>query len=208
MDASTQRRSLIAFYFGTKVATADVTSAEVVSGASRKAYADLQRTLRGFGTHPARKGLKEGTQSSIWVFVDALDLVDTQEEFDQAHKEWCLKTCAEFEKHLHSNRDDFEFHYGQAQKWLNMTLKYLAVLDHPGVQRVYPFLHVPVDRYVYSAAAQEGVKIPGVWSTLDCEEYIAYQEDVRNMVKTAGKFSCPLDWEANVWVIRDFALAN
>lgn len=39
-----------------------------------------------------------------------------------------------------------------------MTLKYLAVLDHPDVQRVYPYLHVPLDLYVYNEASREGIK--------------------------------------------------
>ena len=72
MDAATQRRNLIAFHFGTKVATADVTSEQAILGASWKAYADLQRTLRGMGTHPDRDILKQKTHESITAFVDDL----------------------------------------------------------------------------------------------------------------------------------------
>jgi len=43
------------------------------------------------------------------------------------------------------------------------------------------------------------------WSTLGPEKYIAYQESLREMVKAKGKYSCPLDWEADVWVTRDSA---
>lgn len=208
MDATTQRRSLIAFYFGTKVATADVTSEQAIMGASRRAYADLQRTLRGMGTHPDRDTLKQKTHESITTFVDDLASIDSQEEFDRAHKEWCEKTVAEFKRSIHPTRTGFEFHYGQAQKWLNMTLKYLAVLDHPDVQRVYPYLHVPVDLYVYNEAAREGVKRLTAWSTLGPEGYIAYQESLRKMVKAKGKYSCPLDWEADVWVTRKNTTAS
>jgi len=41
-----------------------------------------------------------------------------------------------------------------------MTLKYLAVLNHPEVQRAYGFLHVSVDKCVYNEAATAGVKRP------------------------------------------------
>lgn len=208
MDAATQRRSLIAFYFGTKVATADVTSEQAVIGASRRAYVDLQRTLRGMGTHPDRDSLKQKTHESIMTFVDDLASIDSQEEFDRAHREWCEKTVAEFKRHIHPTRAGFEFHYGQAQKWLNMALKYLAVLDHPDVQRVYPYLHVPVDLYVYNEAAREGVGRLSAWSTLGPERYIAYQESLREMVKAKGKYSCPLDWEADVWVTRGNTTAS
>lgn len=208
MDATTQRRSLIAFYFGTEVAIADVTSEQVIIGASRRAYADLKRTLRGIGTRPDRDDLKQKTHESITTFVDDLASIDSQEDFDRAHKEWCTKTVAEFKQHIHPTRPGFEFRYGQAQKWLNMTLKYLAVLDHPEVQRVYPYLHVPVDLYVYNEAAKEGVKRLTAWSTLDLERYIAYQESLREMVKSKGKYSYPLDWEADVRVTRGSATAS
>lgn len=205
MDTTTQRRSLIAFYFGTKVATADVTSEQAIIGTSRRAYADLQRTLRGIDTHPDRDILKQKTHESITTFVDDLASIDSQEEFDRAHKQWCENTVAEFEQRVHPTRPGFKFHYGQAQKWLNMTLKYLAVLDHPDAQRVYPYLHVPLDLYVYNEASREGIKRLTAWSTLGPEKYIAYQESLREMVKAKGKYSCPLDWEADVWVTRGSA---
>lgn len=204
MDAATQRRNLIAFHFGTKVATADVTSEQAILGASGKAYADLQRTLQGMGTHPDRDILKQKTHESITAFVDDLATINSQEEFDQAHKRWCEKTVAEFEQYAHPTRTGFKFHYGQAQKWLNMTLKYLAVLDHPDVQRVYPYLHVPLDQYVYNEASREGIKRLTAWSRLGPEKYITYQESLREMVKAKGN-SCPLDWEADVWVTRGSA---
>ena len=205
MDAATQRRNLIAFHFGTKVATADDTSEQAILGASGKAYADLQRTLQGMGTHPDRDILKQKTHESITAFVDDLATINSQEEFDQAHKRWCEKTVAEFEQYAHPTRTGFKFHYGQAQKWLNMTLKYLAVLDHPDVQRVYPYLHVPLDQYVYNEASREGIKRLTAWSRLGPEKYITYQESPREMVKAKGKYSCPLDWEADVWVTRGSA---
>ena len=209
MEPRTQRRSLIAFYFGTKVATANVTTEQAIHGAARRAYADLQRTLRGFGTHPNRDELKKSTIASITAFVDNLVTIDSQTEFNDKHDEWCSKTCGMFEQNKHDTRD-FTFHYGQAQKWLNMTLKYLAVLDHPDVQRVYPFLHVPVDQYVYNEAASAGVKrppSPNAWSKLKPEQYHDYQNRLRKMVESTGEYSCPLDWEARVWVDRESTLS-
>lgn len=70
MDAITQRRSLIAFYFGTKVATSDVTSEQAINWGSWRAYADLQPAVTGIGTHPDRSILKEQTHASIRTFVD------------------------------------------------------------------------------------------------------------------------------------------
>ena len=161
MDTTMQRRSLIAFYFGTTVATADVTSEEAIDGAARRAYPDLRRTLWGFGNHPERNVLVDWTLSSPNDFVNSLAVVTSQEDFDSKHEEWCTTTFEQFTEYEHPTRD-FTFQYGQAQKWLNMTLKYLAVLNHPEVQRIYRYLHVPVDHYVIETAAKE--KIAPRWN--------------------------------------------
>lgn len=203
MDAATQRRSLIAFYFGTKVASGDVTSDEVIDGVARRAYADLRRTIHGFGTHPAKAEIKDYIHATLRMFIADLETCNSQEEFDERHDQWCTSACERFKQYSHPGRD-FNFHYGQAQKWLNMTLKYLAVLDHPQVQRAYTFLHVPVDKYVYDEAGTAGVKRPSrpyAWSRLDREKYLNYQHRLRKMVDSTP-YSCPLDWEADVWVTR------
>lgn len=203
MDAATQRRSLIAFYFGTKVATSDVTSDEVIDSVARRSYADLQRTIHGFSTHPAKAKIKDYTHATLRTFVANLDTCNSQEEFDKRHDQWCTSICEHFGQFSHPDRD-IMFHYGQAQKWLNMTLKYLAVLDHPQVQRVYTYLHVPVDKYVYHEAAAAGIKRPPwphAWSKLDREKYLNYQHSLREMVASTP-YSCPLDWESDVWVTR------
>lgn len=83
-----------------------------------------------------------------------------------------------------------------------MTLKYLAVLNHPEVQQAYAFLHIPVDKYVYNEAATAGVKRPPrphSWSKLDREKYINYQRRLREIVASTP-YSCSLDWEADVWI--------
>ena len=59
MDAATQRRNLIAFYFGTEVAVGDIASNRVVDKVARRAYADLRRAIHRFGTHPAKDTIKE-----------------------------------------------------------------------------------------------------------------------------------------------------
>lgn len=199
MDPASQRQNLVAFYFGPSVATGDVNSAAVINSVANRAYQDLQRTLRRFGSHPHKETLKKQTRDSIAKFVTDLDSCDSQEDFDEHHYQWCERTCKAFEKFSH---EGFVFHYGQAQKWLNMTLKYLAVLDHPLVQRVYTYLHIPVDINIFREAARFGVDRPqAAWSTLDREEYGSYQKKLRDMVTTT-EYSCPMDWESDVWVTR------
>lgn len=200
MDAATQRRSLIAFYFDTEVATGDITSDRVVDKVARRAYADLRRTIHGFGPHPAKDEIKDHIHASLRAFVADLATCDSQEEFDNRHDQWCTSACDYFD-HFPDPGLSISFHYGQAQKWLNMTLKYLAVLNHP---------HVPVDKYVYVEAAAAGIKRPpwpNGWSKLNRERYLNYQYQLREMV-TSTSYRCPLDWEAGVWVTRATGLTS
>lgn len=83
-----------------------------------------------------------------------------------------------------------------------MPLKNLAVLDHPNVQSVYPYLHVPVDKCVYDEAVRKRIKRLTSWSRLDRDKYITDQKDLRKMVRVKGKYSCALEWEADAWVTR------
>ena len=48
--------------------------------------------------------------------------------------------------------NEVEFYYGQAQKWLNMTLKYMLVMGLWGIEKYKDSLHVPIDNYIYKAA--------------------------------------------------------
>ena len=62
------------------------------------------------------------------------------------------------------------FNVGLAQKWINMTLKYIFVLGDrrvPGYGHLQPFCHVPLDRFVLEEAMKDGFpKLPFQWSRL------------------------------------------
>ena len=147
MDEERRLASLTAFYFGRKVARAPHRD-EVIQSAAYKAYPDVRRTIWGMASHPQASELKEATRDKIVSFVHSLEDIRSQEQFDQQHQAWCEDVVAYYQAHPHRDRPSFQFRYGHAQKWLNMTLKYLAVLGHPTVERVYDFLHAPVDRDV------------------------------------------------------------
>lgn len=209
MNETLRLASLIAFYFGAHVAT-DLTSPEAIRTVSTRAYRDLSRTLHGIGTHPDKNTLLENTHLSLHQFVTELQTVVTQEEFDERHDAWCQERGRYFGAHPHRDRDTFTLTYGQAQKWINMTLKYLAVLDHPAVSDVYRFLHVPIDSIVYKEAAHPttGIGVPrppgGIaWSRLNRDQYRDYQHNLRNNITDNSNGSlAPLDWEAQAWIAR------
>lgn len=209
MDEKLRLASLTAFYFGTRVA-ADPTSPEAITNVSKRAYRDLSRTLHGIGTHPAKTTLLEAAHASLHAFVTDLEEVKTREEFDTLHDAWCEDRICFFREHLHPDRKAFVFTYGQAQKWINMTLKYLAVLGHPTVADVYPYLHVPIDSIIYAEAEHPsaGITVPRppggtAWSRLTREQYRDYQQSLRTAIAThSDGLLAPLDWEAQAWIAR------
>lgn len=90
-----------------------------------------------------------------------------------------------------------------------MTLKYLAVLQHPTVLKVYPYLPIPVDSIVYEEAEDPtaGIAVPRppegkTGSKLDGEQYCTYHKQLRVAIADQGEGIAPLDWEAKAWVNR------
>lgn len=210
MDTSLRLASLTAFYFGVTVATTPPTDPAVIDSVSQRAYRDLSRTLHGIGSHPEKTTLLESTHQSLYEFTANLDGVDSQDEFDSRHDAWCRKRIDFFAKHPREDRA-FTFTYGHAQKWLNMAMKYLAVLDHPGVRHVYPYLHVPIDTIVYDQADRLGVPRPPrrrSWSRLNQEQYLAYQTQLCTRIAQQTTHSAPMDWESTAWIARNTAAAS
>lgn len=91
--------------------------------------------------------------------------------------------------------------HGQAQKWINMTTKYLLVLNDPQVSQLAQYLHVPVDRIVVKQAkADLGVKSPRRrWSKLDAAEYEEYQRHIREALQAEMVGLSPIQWEIGAW---------
>lgn len=199
-----QRRSLIAFFLGSTAAKLDVTDPKLVEIVSRRAYRDLSRTLHGMRTHPEAARILQGTHHALRDFLVKVERVSTRKDFDNLHDQWCTETIERFSAAPHPQRE-FGLSYGQAQKWLNMTMKYFAVLGHPLLEAVYPFLHVPVDSIIYKQAASFGVPRPQstAWSRLDRNQYKEYQNRLREKIHQAcGTSYAPLDWEVDAWIER------
>jgi len=154
---------LIAIHFGKK---------DLLTRCVGLAYRDLQRTVRGIA-----KFDKAGIPERVCSLVADARRARTQEEFDTWHQAACDQIIGAF--------GDIGYHrftIGQAQKWLNMTLKYIFVLGDrlPGYSHVFGFCHVPLDSFIIAMAAPLGLPpLPGTgaWSTLD--DYGVYLERQR-----------------------------
>ncbi|MEG0282522.1 MAG: hypothetical protein RR662_05030 [Clostridia bacterium] len=163
--------------------------------ASRRAYRDMNRTIR-FGNlevlvrENIRNTIDELLESEI---VSIMEEKQSQKEYDDWHQTLSIKMIDVYQKH------GVHFTYGQAQKWINMMMKYLYVLCPNNVEKNFCNLHIPIDNYIFSIAQKElNIKYPAnPWSRWESyEEYIDYQKLIRTNLQDIA----PLRWEFVFWL--------
>jgi hypothetical protein len=147
-----------------------------------RAYLDMSRTLHHFSQCGTKDALKKAARR---LMRDELNKLANHEDaasrgfFDKWHAITCEKLVNVFPKSKSSNA--FAFRYGQAQKWLNMTIKYSWLFaDGDRLEDWYPFAHFPLDEYILRAAKRKkGIKRPkDSWSRLDQVTYSDYQKQL------------------------------
>lgn len=165
----------------------------------------------------AKKALIESVCDIILCSADKYECVDGQ--FGLWHKAKCEEIMGTMNTAIF--QDDSlilksnSFTYGLAQKWVNMTLKYLWLLDMLPNGLSEAELHVPVDSFILEALKEtqqfntEGNKITGsgesyyyngeAWSAIsDPENYKKLQKEIRDIAKEQG--ISPIQWEGPVWI--------
>ncbi len=163
--------------------------------AIRRAHQDLSRTVHGIGKNSeARPKATELLRVEI-AKLSGNPRIATQEAFDSWHRRICESLCGAY-----ASADYENFTIGQAQKWLNMTLKYVFVFGKarlPGYETFYRFCHVPIDNIILESQTFSGLRtFTNRWSRLaDYDEYLAFQRAVRERFPE----SCPLAVEFWAW---------
>ena len=201
--------------------TKDDSMQEIMKKCAEKAYLDLCRTIK-FKT--ADKNLKAEYKSKVCdrLIIKAYDVLlnavessdDKQNAFDSEHKRIC-------EEIIGTYSEICEFTYGQAQKWLNMTLKYIVLLEENSELKSY--LHIPVDSLIMQAVGSDNAKLKHClklkcvpkktvlsakysegsskpWSKWNYDEYIAFQNTVRKAINEKTSFCSPIEWENEAWI--------
>lgn len=192
---------------------------DILSKCANKAYMDLCRTIR-FKTDDGN--IKAEYKTKICdMLVNEYDVLinavkpadDKQTVFDEEHNQICKEICKTY-------AEISEFTYGQAQKWLNMMLKYVLLTEGDSVLKSY--LHIPVDSYIMQAVGSDNPKLKYClklecvpkkdgtlgkysessskpWSKWNYEEYIAFQSAVRTAISESNYHS-PIEWENEAWI--------
>ncbi len=119
----------------------------------------------------------------------------TQKDFDDWHRAACERLSAIYRECGYES-----FNVGHAQKWLNMTFKYIYVMGEqrlPGFGHLYDLCHVPLDNILMdSLRPYDFPSLPCAWSRLNnYDVYLDRQRWIRIHFKEA-----PLDVEFRLWM--------
>ena len=188
-----QHKFLFRLYFGAK--------GDPLSRCISRAYLDFSRTLHGIRSSPKAF---EAASAHLHNEMTSLNLAaarTTQDSFDEWHRKTCDSISLAYQKEGYAN-----FHLGQAQKWINMTLKYVFVFGEdwlPGYSSLYAFCHVPIDNVILENHEFKTLKtFDEAWSRInDYSKYMAFQIAVRDRFKG----SSPLAVEFTQWQLQNSA---
>lgn len=165
----------------------------------RRAYLDMNRTLHGIVGKLGEDHV-EWTAAMLHILKDRLTILPgehawTQALFDAWHHESVVMLKKTSLEHGFSSLS-----VGQAQKWINMSIKYAIALGERrmhGFHCVYDVAHVALDNIVLERLTELGMSPLGcAWSRLhDYTRYMECQRWVRD--RFGDEF--PLEVEYRLW---------
>jgi hypothetical protein len=175
-----------------------------------RAYLDMCRTLYGMAafshSHPEWKpAMTTLLKQRLALLAERTDW--TADSFDAWHEGSvaALQTTSDGLRYGRTGAvgisQEHGFMVGQAQKWINMSIKYAVALGEqrvPGFQHVYSVAHAPLDRVVLGILAHEGKHpIDTVWSKID--NYGKYMECQR-CIRALYPGETALEAEYRIWL--------
>jgi hypothetical protein len=174
--------------------------AENITAIVQLAYLDVNRTMKHINPKQSCQ-LKEITGSFIKNLL--VNPPFNQQDFDRLHDN-CCERCISL-----SSPDGANIHYGQAQKLINMSLKYLYneyatyinnqnYLNFPN-NNIEDFFHLPIDSQIRDSLVLNHsfinpTRLP--WSQWGKEHYISFQLQLRKRIKSNFK---PLEIDYFLW---------
>ena len=233
---------LLYSYFGIKESDLNDQSKKdipyICAKCSKRAYLDLARTVKYRYSSSELEKMKskkssEEDKDKATNFIDSKnnliseicsailfseEVIESEKSFDKWHEEKCKEITEKMNGNYETVNNNDEkvlnksFTIGQAQKWVNMTLKYLWLLNTlpTGVKPEY--LHVPIDSYIIEIAYCNKNKFENAlgleekpdesWSMLSkYKKYFEIQEAIREAIKTnTTNETIPIKWESLAWI--------
>ena len=174
-------------------------STDIFGSIALRAYRDFNRTL-SLGTlskeHRLQLRLKATEclrDNYNWLMAQTAE-IQSGDQFDEWHRSLALNLIRIYEE------DGISFSYGQAQKWINMTAKYIYLAGEFDFVGIFGFLHIPIDNYIMDIAESKlGIEKPKQpWSRWCYEQYKSYQDSLMGTLANQGQE--PLRWEFRNWL--------
>jgi len=144
----------------------------------KRAFLDFSRTLviKNENRAQLRQSAEDFIENQLKTVTQ--DEFKKQEDFDSFHRKSCENLIGTWE----------ELSFGQAQKWINMTLKYWLLFGDKritGIEKNVQYFHIPIDSFVQKGMFNE--KNPRAWSKIKTyEDYFEYQQKHRE--KETGNY--------------------
>lgn len=168
MDDALRMRYLLNVYFG-KI------TEKPIHAAVKRAYLDFSRTQHGFAKNERKAAIQHERETYLIERISAIcaTIFKSQEEFDDFHRE----TVSGLQR-----KSQNSFSVGQAQKWINMSLKYCAIINPDAFSQNLRYNHVPIDNILLSKL-HDYPRI-GTWSRIKCYNlYLTFQNWFREQAK-------------------------
>lgn len=171
------------------------TEEEVISKAIDKAHAPSVLRALKTGGNPTALPRAKVKELLINELPKALHASMSRIDFDNWNAELCEKI-----KDIYHNSNIIDYTLGNAQKLLNMTIKYIFSSDiiNPELD-FFKVTHIPIDRIIMKAAKKKlGVTpLAKAWSATDDKtELLDYQSRLRDSLSSDA---FPLLWEIKNW---------
>lgn len=176
---------------------------DIVSEAVKRSYApSVQNTALKQGKYGSVK-LQIPRQECESILIDALLKVYSKKTItEQQFIDWETTLARNIREIYHKNEIKL-YTYGNAQKWINIAIKYLFSSDHIDyAHKLFEVCYLPIDRIIQDKAYKElGVKkLPVAWSKCDnLQEILDYEENIKNAIKQKTSYTSRLWWECNAW---------
>lgn len=197
---------LLYSYFGIDAKAGQDNTGIILNGAIGRAYRDASSHVLSIEDEQEKRDKRGDATTAIG---DAVMTLTNEANYDAWHRALCERLMDIYKGVVCKKEKSFT--YGIAQKWVNMTMKYLYLLvplmseygycakgihcavDHRDA------LHVPIDSYIIRAAKEEGVLVSDIdpWSKIQSYDvYYAFQSALRNRLKGLA----PIEWEGPAWI--------
>ena len=157
-----------------------------ITAAAKRAYRDFCRTI-DFKKKSEHSNAVNNVVEVIRLSLTKISGIQSAEGYDKWHEDLSAKIKKAFDEYAILS-------VGQVQKWINMTMKYLIILDQDAVKKIESYLHVPIDSIILKKSGKASFFGQTPWSRIEeYGDYMNFQRELRD------EHESPLAWEFTAW---------